>query len=120
MNIPHDQMSHSSAHLTHRSLMPELVSPLLHSSTTSKQEQKTPVRCPWVRSLTQLPVAVTHSPAEMVAAWPTRVTSSRWPRALTRTVDVAGLLCTCVAGIGQHNSADTDQSQYEFLHSPGA
>ena len=63
MNIPHDQMSHSSAHLTHRSLMPELVSPLLHSSTTSKQEQKTPVRCPWVRSLTQLPMAVNPLPS---------------------------------------------------------
>jgi hypothetical protein len=62
MNIPHDHMSHSSAHLTHRSLMPELVSALLHFSTTPKQEQKTPVRCPGVRSLTQLPVAATHSP----------------------------------------------------------
>src|SRR6266480_6490739 len=39
---------------------------------------------PWVRSLTQLPVAVIHSPAEIAAAWPTRVTSSRRPRVLTR------------------------------------
>ena len=36
---------------------------------------------PWVRSLTQPPVAVIHSPAEIVAAWPTSVTRSRWPRA---------------------------------------
>ncbi len=40
--------------------------------------------CPWVRSLTQLPAAVIHSPAEIAAAWPTKVTSSRWPRALSR------------------------------------
>jgi hypothetical protein len=28
--------------------------------------------------LIQLPEAVTHSPAEIAAAWPTKVTSSRW------------------------------------------
>jgi hypothetical protein len=39
---------------------------------------------PWVWSLTQLPVAVAHSPAEIAAAWPTKVISSRWPRALIR------------------------------------
>ena len=39
---------------------------------------------PWVWSLTQSPDAVTHSPAEMIAAWPTTVTRSRWPRALIR------------------------------------
>src|SRR3954462_8911810 len=39
---------------------------------------------PWVRSLTHSPEAVTHSPAEIVAACPTVVTSSRCPRALTR------------------------------------
>ena len=39
---------------------------------------------PWVRSFTQSPDAVIHSPAEIVAAWPTTVTRSRWPRALTR------------------------------------
>ncbi len=27
------------------------------------------------------PDAVIHSPAEMIAAWPTTVTKSRWPRA---------------------------------------
>ena len=32
---------------------------------------------PWVRSLTQSPEAVIHSPAEMLAAWPTTVTTSR-------------------------------------------
>src|SRR5262249_8886669 len=32
----------------------------------------------------ELPEAVIHSPAEIVAAWPTKMTSSRWPRALTR------------------------------------
>src|SRR6266487_873528 len=37
------------------------------------------------RSLIQLPEAVIHSPAEIAAAWPTKVTSSRWPRALIRT-----------------------------------
>ena len=39
---------------------------------------------PWVRSLTHSPDAVTHSPAEIVAACPTAVTNSRWPRALMR------------------------------------
>jgi hypothetical protein len=40
--------------------------------------------CPWVRSLTQSPDAVIHSPADIVAACPTTVTRSRWLRALTR------------------------------------
>src|SRR2546430_14095360 len=39
---------------------------------------------PWVRSLTHSPDAVIHSPAEIVAAWPTMVTSSRCPRAFAR------------------------------------
>src|SRR6266568_1005351 len=39
---------------------------------------------PWVRSLTHSPDAVTHSPAEITAAWPTTVISSRWLRALIR------------------------------------
>ena len=36
---------------------------------------------PWVRSLTHSPEAVIHSPGATMAAWPTTVTSSRWPRA---------------------------------------
>src|SRR5271166_5942070 len=36
---------------------------------------------PWARSLIHSPDAVIHSPAEMMAAWPTTVTRSRWPRA---------------------------------------
>src|SRR4051812_17741705 len=39
---------------------------------------------PWVRSLTHSPDAVIHSPAAIVAAWPTMVTKSRWPRAFAR------------------------------------
>src|SRR3954449_2228893 len=39
---------------------------------------------PWTRSLTQVPLAWTNSPAVIAAAAPTRVTRSRWPRALTR------------------------------------
>src|SRR5271167_3964968 len=39
---------------------------------------------PWVWSLIHSPDAVTHSPAEMVAACPTTVISSRCPRALIR------------------------------------
>ena len=39
---------------------------------------------PCVRSLTHSPDAVIHSPAAMVAAWPTTVTTSRCPRALAR------------------------------------
>src|SRR5262249_50752456 len=37
-----------------------------------------------VRSLTHWPEAMIHSPAEIAAAWPTTVTTSRWPRALAR------------------------------------
>jgi hypothetical protein len=40
---------------------------------------------PWVRSLTQVPLAWTNSPALIAAAAPTTVTSSRWPRTLTRS-----------------------------------
>src|SRR6202165_763003 len=39
---------------------------------------------PWVWSLIHSPDAVTHSPAEMVAACPTTVINSRCPRALIR------------------------------------
>jgi hypothetical protein len=39
---------------------------------------------PWVRSLTQVPLAWTNSPAEIIAAWPVIVIRSRWARALTR------------------------------------
>ena len=40
---------------------------------------------PCVWSLTHSPDAVIHSPAEIVAACPTTVTRSRWPRALMRS-----------------------------------
>ena len=40
---------------------------------------------PWVRSLTHSPEAVIHSPAPTMAAWPTTVARSRWPRALVRS-----------------------------------
>src|ERR1700683_1161129 len=39
---------------------------------------------PCVRSLVHSPEAVIHSPPEMMAAWPTTVTKSRWPRAFAR------------------------------------
>ena len=48
--------------------------------------RKAALNCsPWVRSLTHVPLICTHSPAAMVAACPTTVTRSRWPRALTRS-----------------------------------
>src|SRR5205085_8844576 len=40
---------------------------------------------PWTRSLIQAPLACTNSPAEIIAAWPSTVIRSRWPRALTRS-----------------------------------
>src|SRR5260370_10912274 len=40
---------------------------------------------PCVRSLTQVPLAWTNSPAEIIAACPRTVIRSRWPRALTRS-----------------------------------
>src|SRR5271168_1924988 len=40
---------------------------------------------PCARSLVQDPLAWTNSPAEIIAAWPTTVMRSRWPRALTRS-----------------------------------
>src|SRR5215467_9554387 len=39
---------------------------------------------PCVRSLIQVPLTWTNSPAEIIAAWPRTVIRSRWPRALTR------------------------------------
>src|SRR5271155_362314 len=39
---------------------------------------------PWARSLIHSPDAVIHSPAEMMAAWPTTVSRSRCPRAFVR------------------------------------
>jgi hypothetical protein len=45
----------------------------------------------WVRSLTQSPDAVIHSPAEIVAAWRTTLARSRCPRALIPQHAEAGL-----------------------------
>src|SRR5271165_4144074 len=39
----------------------------------------------WTRSFTQAPLIWTNSPALIIAAWPTTVIRSRWPRALTRS-----------------------------------
>ena len=39
---------------------------------------------PWVRSLSQTPCPSMYSPGVIVAAEPTTVTRSRWPRTLTR------------------------------------
>jgi hypothetical protein len=46
---------------------------------------------PCVRSLVQDPLARTNSPAEIIAAWPTKVMRSPWPRALTRSTQKVGL-----------------------------
>src|SRR5664279_3392297 len=43
---------------------------------------------PCVRSLVHSPDAVIHSPAEMMAACPTTVTISRWPRAFALRTDI--------------------------------
>jgi len=40
---------------------------------------------PCVRSFIQEPLVWMNSPAEIIAAWPTTVMRSRWPRALTRS-----------------------------------
>lgn len=40
--------------------------------------------CPWLKSLNHSPDAVIHSPALIIAAWPTTVTKSRCARAFTR------------------------------------
>src|SRR6476619_5077741 len=50
--------------------------------------------CPWVRSLIHSPDAVIHSPAAMVAAWPTMVTMSRCPRALARSTPLVADRCS--------------------------
>src|SRR5919202_4837995 len=48
--------------------------------------RKAALNCrPWVRSFTQLPEALTNSPAETRAACPTTVARSLWPRTLTRS-----------------------------------
>ena len=56
--------------------------------------RKAALNCrPWVRSLTQVPLAWTNSPAVIAAAAPTTVARSRWPRTLTRSTQkpVSGL-----------------------------
>src|SRR5215208_2222603 len=56
--------------------------------------RKAALNCsPWVRSLTQIPLAWTNSPGLMAGAAPTTVTSSRCPRTLTRSTQkpVSGL-----------------------------
>jgi hypothetical protein len=71
--------------------MPRIIPEARHFSMPSTElgaevSMKRALNCwPWVRSLTQSPDAVIHSPAEIVAAWPTMVTRSRCPRALTRS-----------------------------------
>src|SRR6476620_3662449 len=53
---------------------------------------------PWVRSLIHSPDAVIHSPAEIVAAWPTTVTTSRCPRAFARRTQNAEAVLGVVEG----------------------
>ena len=48
---------------------------------------------PWARSLIHSPDAVIHSPAETMAAWPTTVTRSRWPRAFARRTQSRSRRC---------------------------
>src|SRR5271165_1458641 len=69
---------------------------------------------PWARSLIHSPDAVIHSPAEMMAAWPTTVTRSRCPRAfalrtqkpfsalwkVTRSTRPARTSCVDDSGVG--------------------
>jgi hypothetical protein len=51
----------------------------------SEARMKRALNCwPWVRSLIHSPDAVTHSFGDIVAAWSTTVTRSRWLRALIR------------------------------------
>src|SRR5882757_10615165 len=53
---------------------------------------------PCVRSLTQVPLAWTNSPAAIIAAWPRTVIRSRWPRALTRSTQHAEAVLRVVEG----------------------
>ena len=56
-------------------------SPVVGAATLRKEA----LNCtPWTRSLIQAPLAWTNSPAEIIAACPSTVISSRWPRALMR------------------------------------
>src|SRR5271157_2259265 len=55
---------------------------------------------PWVRSLIHAPVAVIHSPAAMVAAWPTTVTSSTRP-ASTSVADSSGAGFMRIGAVGE-------------------
>ena len=59
--------------------------PLPSAELGSEVRRNRALNCwPCIRSLTHSPDAVIHSPAAMVAAWPTTVTTSRCPRALAR------------------------------------
>ena len=67
--------------------MPRIIPEPRYFSMPSTEEgaavrMKRALNCwPWVRSFTHSPEAVIHSPGDTVAACPTTVTRSRWPRA---------------------------------------
>jgi len=58
---------------------------MLSSEVAAEVRKNRALNCwPCVRSLIHSPDVVAHSPAEIVAAWPTTVTRSRCPRAVIR------------------------------------
>jgi hypothetical protein len=74
---------------------------------------------PWVRSLTQSPHAVIHSPADIVA--PTTVTRSRWLRALTRMTQKPFSAFWLVEAVVHHsNSSARNDAMGQSLHVPDA
>jgi hypothetical protein len=78
----HDALGHGRADAAHVAQGEVLLDPL--SPVGGVTFSISALNCkPCWRSVNQMPVAVTHSPAPMAGACPTRVTRSRLPRACT-------------------------------------
>src|SRR6476619_1673134 len=76
---------------------------------------------PWVRSLIHSPDAVIHSPAEIVAAWPTTVTKSRWPRAFAlRTQKPFSALWKVTRSARPVRTSWVDDSSADFMWALGS
>src|ERR1700693_1142773 len=77
--------------------------------------------CPWARSLIHSPDAVIPSPAEMIAAWPTTVTKSRWPRAFAlRTQKPFSALWKVTRSTRPASTSWVDGSRLDFIRIAGS
>src|SRR5271170_7547114 len=76
---------------------------------------------PWARSLIHSPDSVIHSPAEIIAAWPTTVTKSRWPRAFAlRTQKPFSALWKVTRSTRPASTSWVDGSRLDFIRIAGS